>query len=92
MRLKPCPCCKSRAYYADIQLKGSKMWQVTCEACGLSTEYDDDRAFCRDRWNLREEYRHVKMWTTLLSALLPVVAVTAFFVGYLLNSKLYLSG
>lgn len=83
MKLDTCPCCKGSAYFADIQVGDMKMWQVTCEQCGLSTEYDDDKMFCKDRWNLRLERSKLKMWVTTLTALLPVLTIACFLVGYL---------
>ncbi|MDD7805872.1 MAG: hypothetical protein PUP46_10025 [Endozoicomonas sp. (ex Botrylloides leachii)] len=89
MKMNPCPCCKGRAYFADIQVGGLKMWQVTCEQCGLSTEYDDDKFFCRDRWNLRQENSSLKMWVTTLAILLPFFSITCFLFGYLAGASLW---
>ena len=89
MKLERCPCCKGRAYFADIQVGDLRMWQVTCEQCGLSTEYDDDRTFCRDRWNLRQEKNSLKMWVTTLGALIPFLAVVFFLVGNLVGASLW---
>ncbi|WP_263081377.1 hypothetical protein [Endozoicomonas sp. Mp262] len=81
MKLESCPCCGGKAYFADITANELRMWQVTCEQCGLSTEYDEDRAYCRDRWNLRQEKARLKTWLTALAALVPFFAVASFFAG-----------
>ncbi len=87
MKLERCPCCKGRAYYADMDIRGFRMWQVTCEQCGLSTEYDEDREFCKDRWNLRQEKASLKMWVTALGALAPFLVVTSFLAGSLVGAS-----
>ncbi|MDP0561117.1 MAG: hypothetical protein QS721_01765 [Candidatus Endonucleobacter sp. (ex Gigantidas childressi)] len=85
MKLQCCPCCKGRAYFADILVGDLRMWQVTCELCGLSTEYDDDRVFCRDRWNLRQEKNSLTVWVTGLGVLSPLLAAVFFLLGNLVG-------
>lgn len=92
MKLKSCPCCQGKAIFADLIIgKGSqrvKMWQVSCSGCGLSTEMDEDKRYVAKRWNLRQEYANLKMWVTLLSALLPVSIIISLLLGNLMGISL----
>ena len=92
MTLKPCPCCRGKAIFADLLIgKGRqsvKMWQVSCSGCGLSTEMDEDKHHTATRWNLRQEYASLKMWVTLLAALLPVSIIISLLLGNLMGISL----
>lgn len=92
MKLKPCPCCRSKAFFADLIVgKGSRrirMWQVSCSGCGLSTEMDESKSYTASRWNLRQEYANLKMWVTLLAALLPVSIIISLLLGNLMGISL----
>lgn len=92
MTLKPCPCCRGQAIFADLLIgKGNqsvKMWQVSCTGCGLSTEMDEDKRYTATRWNLRQEYASLKMWITLLAVLLPVSVIISLLLGNLMGISL----
>ncbi len=93
MKLKPCPCCRSKAMFADLIVgkagkKRARMWQVSCSGCGLSTELDEDKGYTAIRWNLRQEYANLKMWVTLLAALLPASIIISLLLGNLMGISL----
>ena len=88
MEIQPCPCCRGEAIYADLLVKNSLMWQVSCTACGLSSELDEDKLYTAERWNLRQEKAGLKMWVTVLTTMLPATAVIFFLLGTLLGMSL----
>lgn len=83
MEIQPCPCCRGEAIYADLLVGDALMWQVSCTACGLSSELDEDKSYTLERWNMRQEKAHLKMWVTVLAALVPATAVIGFLSGTL---------
>ena len=85
MQIQPCPCCRGEAIYADMLVRDSLMWQVSCTACGLSSELDEDKQYTAERWNLRQEKGSLKMWVTVLAMLLPATAVICLLLGVLLG-------
>ncbi len=88
MKLERCPCCKGRAYFADMPVNDMLLWQVICEQCGMATAYDEDKLFCRDRWNLRQERSNLKTWVTALGALAPFLTIVFFLAGILTGASL----
>lgn len=88
MDIQSCPCCRGEAIYADLQVGGSLMWQVSCTACGLSSEMDEDKAYTAERWNMRQEKASLKTWVTVLTTLVPATAVICFLLGTLFGVSL----
>ncbi|MFK0569739.1 Lar family restriction alleviation protein [Endozoicomonas sp.] len=92
MKLKPCPCCRGQAIFADMVVGKSsrrvRMWQVSCSGCGLSTDLDEKKTYAAQRWNLRQEYANLKMWVTLLAALLPASIIISLLLGNLMGISL----
>ncbi len=88
MLIKPCPCCRGEAIYADLKVGDAIMWQVSCTACGLSSELDEDKLYTAEHWNSRLEQARLKMWVTVLTTLLPATAIICFLLGVLLGINL----
>ena len=88
MEIQPCPCCRGEAIYADLLLGDTLMWQISCTACGLSSELDEDKLYTAERWNMRREKASVKMWVTVLTIILPATAVSCFLLGALFGVDL----
>lgn len=92
IKLKPCPCCRGEAMLADLTIgKGRqrvKMWQISCTGCGLSTDMDEKKGYVARRWNQRQEYANLRMWITLLAALLPVSIIISLLLGNLMGISL----
>lgn len=88
MDLQPCPCCRGESIFADLRVGKTLMWQVSCTACGLSSELDEDKVFTAERWNLRQETASLKVWITALSILTPAAAIICFLLGTLLGINL----
>ena len=85
MKLLPCPCCRGEAIYADLQVKNTLMWQVSCTGCGLSSTLDEDKVFTAECWNQRQDRAQLKMWVTTLAAVLPAAIVVSLLLGILLG-------
>ncbi len=83
-----CPCCRGEAIYADMLIGKDVMWQVSCTACGLSSELDEDKSYTAERWNKRLESARLKMWVTTLGSAMPAVFVLAFLLGSLMGMNL----
>ncbi|PJE78394.1 hypothetical protein CI610_02674 [invertebrate metagenome] len=81
MALKKCPCCQGEAEYSDLIVQKRRMWQIYCGNCGLSTEFDESKLFCKRRWHNRLESARMKMWVTALSSALPFIGITLFVTG-----------
>ena len=88
MQIQACPCCRGEAIYADLLVGDSLMWQVSCTACGLSSEMDEDKLYTAERWNVRQEKVQLKMWVTVLATMLPTAAVISFLLGTLFGISL----
>lgn len=88
MTLLSCPCCQGEAIYADLLVKDSLMWQVSCTGCGLSSSFDEDKQYTAECWNHRQERTRLKMWITTLAAILPAAIVIFFLLGVLIGISL----
>ena len=88
MKIQSCPCCRGEAIYADLLVKGVVMWQVSCTACGLSSELDEDKSYTLDRWNQRMEQARNKVWITTLTAMLPAAIIIFFLLGIVIGAGL----
>ena len=89
MKLEPCPCCLGEAGLADVKVDSIKMWQIYCAECGLSSELDEDKKYCVEQWNRRQQNYRLKLWLTGLAAMLPFIAIMAFLTGSYLGLNLF---
>ncbi|WP_157674021.1 hypothetical protein [Endozoicomonas ascidiicola] len=88
IKLENCPCCRGKPMFADLMVSEERMWQVSCTECGLSSELDPDKHYTAMRWNQRLEKANLRMWITLLGALLPAAVVIFFLLGSLMGINL----